>query len=72
MVYQFRKNWAYYTFDGMIRIGCEFHKIETWLRDYKSIGKKNGYDKVEIKMYGHFIKMCASHYKSLKKDHDGK
>ena len=65
LIYQFRKDWAYYTFDGMIRIGCEFHKVDTWLKDYRSIGEKNGYDKIEIEMYGKFIEMCAAHYQTL-------
>ena len=55
-----------YTFQGskhqaiasysMIRIGCENHKIEFWLENYKIIGRMANYSKDEIKDYGDFIK----------------
>jgi len=67
MVFQFQKHQAYYTFDGMLRIGCNFHKVEKWLKDFKAVGVNEGYTPVQIRMYGCFIKTCAIHQKSLKK-----
>ncbi len=67
MVFRFQKHQAYYTFDGMLRIGCHFHKGETWLKDFKAVGIKEGYTPIQVRMYGCFIKTCAIHQKSLKK-----
>ena len=48
---------------GMIRIGCENHKIDFWTKNYKNIGIKAGYDKDEIKDYGELISWYAKRCK---------
>jgi hypothetical protein len=68
LVFQFQMQWVYYTFDGMLRIGCESHTIAKWVKEYKEIGNKNNYSPIQIEMYGQFIKMCAKHYKQNKKE----
>jgi len=62
------KQCAYFTFDGKIRIGCEYHEISKWLAEYKAIGKKVNYTDLEIQTYGVFIKLCSK----LQAGHDKK
>jgi hypothetical protein len=57
--FTFNRNTAYFVFDGMIRIGCEYHKIETWLDKYEEIGKEAGYSDIEIMGYKGFIDLCV-------------
>lgn len=44
---------------GKIKIGCEFHTVKKWLKDYKKIGKRYSYTSAQIEEYGEYIKMCA-------------
>ena len=39
-----------------IAIGCEVHTFSDWLKNYKSIGKKNRYTPEQIKEYGEILK----------------
>ncbi len=48
---------------GKIKIGCENHTVEKWLKDYKEIGKRNNYTPEQIAEYGEYIKMCAKFVK---------
>jgi len=41
-----------------INIGCESHSLNYWLKNYKKIGKKNGYSQDEIEVYNMAIKFC--------------
>ena len=43
--------------DKHIAIGCENHEFSYWLKHVKSIGKKHGYTKSEIKWYTDIIKL---------------
>lgn len=52
---------------GKIKIGCENHTVEKWLKDYKKIGKNYNYTAAEIKEYGEYIKMCAKFAKGKAK-----
>ena len=45
---------------GVIRIGCEEHSIDEWLKNYRVIGEKNGYSSDKIEEYGVYIKMISS------------
>jgi len=58
ITFQYNKHFAY-SFNDLIKIGCEEHSIEYWLKNYRSIGKDANYSKDEIAIYGAFIKMCA-------------
>jgi hypothetical protein len=59
LYFTYNRDTAYFTFDGKIRIGCEYKPTEDWLKDYKEIGKKNNYTELEIMAYGNFIELCA-------------
>ena len=52
---------------GKIKIGCENHALDKWIKDYKEIGKRNNYAPEQIKEYGEYIKMCAKFVKEKKK-----
>jgi hypothetical protein len=54
---------AYYTFDGLLRIGCIFMPITEWELGFKEIGKNEDYTEEQIFMYGQFISMCLQHFK---------
>ena len=43
-------------YNGVITIGCLTHSVDHWIKNYKEIGKKNGFTDHEIKVYGWFIK----------------
>ena len=58
LIFQFNRNVAYYQFDGMIRIGCEYHSTQHWFDNYELIGRSNGYSELEIQLYGDFIIKC--------------
>jgi len=58
LAFQFQMSWAYFTFDGTLRIGCECMPITEWMLGYQQIGKKHGYSELQIEMYGAFIKQC--------------
>jgi len=68
IVFQFQMSWAYYTFDGTLKIGCQVMPITEWVLGYEEIGKKEGYSEMQIKMYGNFIKSCMEHFESGTKD----
>ena len=42
-------------YNGVITIGCLTHSVDHWIKNYKEIGKKNGFTDLEIEMYGLFI-----------------
>ena len=39
-----------------IYIGCEYHKIDYWLKHYVAIGKEHGYTNEEIEEYGRVLR----------------
>jgi hypothetical protein len=39
-----------------IAIGCQIRDFADWLKNYKTIGKENGYTAEQIKEYGEIIK----------------
>ena len=59
-MFLFQQHQAIYTPGGTIRIGCESHKLDYWLKNYKKIGKKHNYSKEEIEAYGDWIKSFSS------------
>ena len=65
LVFQFQQHWAYYTFDGSLRIGCIVLPITEWNETFKEIGVKERYSKEQILVYGQFIDMC---YKKFLRD----
>ena len=65
MIFQFRRHWAYYTFDGALRIGCHIMPITEWALGFEEIGTKEGYTSEEIQMYGNFIRGCLEHFKAV-------
>ena len=58
IVFKHQKHWAYYTFDGSLRIGCIVLPITEWKETFDQIGLEEGYTKEQILMYGQFINMC--------------
>ena len=66
VLFQYNRHAAYFTFNGTIRIGCHYHKISDWIKNYKSVGKKENYTKDEVYAYGVFIKLCDKLQKSKK------
>ena len=62
LIFQFRKNTAYFTLDGTLRIGCHVMPISEWVIGYKEIGESEGYSAAEIEAYGDFIKLCAKQF----------
>jgi hypothetical protein len=68
VVFQFQMSWAYFTFDGTLRIGCESMLITEWVLGYQEIGKRHGYSELQIMMYGNFIKSCMELFEKLPKD----
>jgi hypothetical protein len=65
MVFQFRRHWAYYTFDGALRIGCHLMPVHEWANGFREIGKSEGYEPQEIEAYGGFIQICLKHFEAL-------
>jgi Pentapeptide repeats (8 copies) len=68
MTFQFLKNICHYTFTDSIKIGCYYETIDWWLKNYKKVGKKEGYADLEIKLYGQFIKNCDKIHKKYLKE----
>ncbi len=62
--FQFNRHIATY-FNGFIKIGCEFHTVQEWVKNYKAIGLKAGYSKEEIKAYGQWIKTVKNYKPKL-------
>ena len=42
---------------GLLRIGCKIQKLFEWLKNFKEVGKANGYTIEEIEEYGEYIKL---------------
>lgn len=59
LIFQFNRDQAFFTLDGMLRIGCIFMPISEWLIGYEEIAKAHKYSEIETKAYGDFIKYCA-------------
>ena len=38
-----------------IAVGCEIHDFAYWLKNYKTVGKENGYTPEQIKEYGEIL-----------------
>ena len=38
-----------------IAIGCKIHDFAYWLKNYKTVGKENGYTPEQIKEYGEIL-----------------
>ena len=70
LYFTFNRDTAYYQFDGMIRVGCEYKTVDEWLESYKKIGKKYSYTDLEIEVYGNFILTCSMLEESREKKDD--
>jgi uncharacterized protein YjbI with pentapeptide repeats len=57
--FTYNRHTAYFTFNNMIRIGCEYHDIAWWQVNFAEVGSKEGYTPLEIEAYGNFIALCA-------------
>lgn len=53
--------------NGRVKIGCCDYTLKTWLTNYQTIGKANGYTKDQIALYGMQLKLLAAHDKTLNK-----
>jgi uncharacterized protein YjbI with pentapeptide repeats len=42
--------------DGFIRIGCQYHTLDHWLKHGRQIGEDAGYTDLQIEVYMNFIK----------------
>lgn len=51
---------------GIIHIGCHKKEIDWWVKNYKDIGKKEGYSEDEIEEYFEYIKICERMQKTIK------
>ena len=67
LTFQAGKEFAY-SADGRIKIGCEEHTIDEWLKNYEEICKKHEFSETEIEQYGDFIKMCEKYCKNNKEE----
>ena len=63
IVFRFQQHWAFYTFDGSLRIGCVVLPIVEWKETFTEIGLREKYTEEQILMYGQFINMCFEHFK---------
>jgi hypothetical protein len=58
--------YASFTEDGTridLGIGCEFHDIDWWPKNFESLGKQQGYTQEQIEEYALYIKLfCARYY----------
>lgn len=64
MQFHCQKHQAFYTFDGTLRIGCHVMPVTEWAISFEEIGKKEGYDELQVIAYGGFIKTCLAHFKA--------
>jgi len=62
MVFQYQRHQAFYTMNGLLRIGCIVLSTSEWVAQFKSIGEKENYTDEQIKLYGQFINMCHQHH----------
>jgi hypothetical protein len=46
----------------VLKIGCEIHTIQEWLKNYEDIGSKNNFSKLEIEEYKLYIDLAAKLY----------
>ena len=53
---------AYATRAGIL-IGCKWHSVNHWLKNYKEIGRNSEYSEIQIEMYGAWIKIVAENLK---------
>ena len=53
---------AYATSAGIL-IGCKWHSVNHWLKNYKEIGRNSEYSEIQIEMYGAWIKIVAENLK---------
>ena len=44
-----------------MKIGCITKPIETWISDFKNIGRSEGYSEEHIKLYGEVIKLFSTY-----------
>ena len=44
-----------------VRIGCEGHDLDYWLKNYKELGKQNKYLKDEIELIGGFLRLISKY-----------
>ena len=42
-----------------VRIGCEHHKIDWWLKHYTAVGRKNEYTDAQVEEYGYHLAYIA-------------
>lgn len=59
LIFQFNRHQAFFTSDGMLRVGCMFMPISEWLIGYEEIAKAHRYSEMETEAYGDFIKSCV-------------
>ena len=52
--------------DSTVIIGCQYHLIEDWVKNYKEIGKRAGYTDIQIKEYGQYLQMISLRFKKEK------
>ena len=45
--------------DGFIRIGCQYHSVDEWLKVGKKLGTEAGYSKEEIAQYMNIVKFIS-------------
>jgi hypothetical protein len=55
ITFQGNKDFAYYV-DGYIKIGCEYHTLDYWIKNYERIGTEAEYSSEDIESYGNWIK----------------
>jgi len=55
ITFQGNKHFAYYV-DGYIKIGCEYHTLDYWIKNYERIGTEAEYSSEDIESYGNWIK----------------
>ena len=58
IIFMFNRDTAYYQFDGMIRIGCEYHSVDYWVENASKIGNNENYSDLEVQVYQSFINTC--------------
>ncbi len=46
----------YWAKKGVLGIGCQQYDIEHWRKNFKEIGKSDGYTEEQIKEYGRHIR----------------
>jgi hypothetical protein len=49
--------------NGFVTIGCQRHRIEDWVKNYKEIGEEHLVNKDEIELYGQAFRFLLEKYK---------